>query len=268
MSDEYPVPFRHAALALDSVGVPLWEQGALDEEFQFASVTKLLTALGVHLAAQDGLLRLDQPAGPEGSTVAHLLAHASGLGPRGDGTRTAARVGMRRIYSDQGYELLGRIVEEATGDPQWVKHRLLEPLGAGGISTEGSPAWGAKGTARALSLVLFELLSPSILDPETVDAFRSPAFPGLRGVLPGYGTQEKNLWGLGPEISSGKSPHWTGPDTSPETFGHFGVSGSFLWVDPETERGALFLGEEPFGDWHKENWGKLSSELALADPAR
>ena len=53
----------------------------------------------------------------------------------------------------------------------------------------------------------------------------------LAGVLPGYGRQTPNDWGLGCEIRDHKSPHWTAPENSPETFGHFGQSGSFLWVD-------------------------------------
>ena len=62
---------------------------------------------------------------------------------------------------------------------------------------------------------------------------RTVQFPGLVGVLPGFGRQEPNDWGLGFELRDGKSPHWTGSRNSPRTFGHFGRSGTFLWVDPE-----------------------------------
>lgn len=261
MTASYPVPFQHAIIAADSEGNPLWEQGDLGETFPFASVTKLLTALGAHLAVQDGHLRLDQPAGPEGSTLAHLLAHASGLSSEGDGSRVHARVGSRRIYSDQGYEVVGKLTERATGNPNWTKERLLDPLGADGITIPGTPAWSGQGSALDLSLVLQELLRPELLTQETYQAFRSPAFPSLRGVLPGYGSQEKNLWGLGPEIRDHKDPHWMGNLASPSTFGHFGVSGSFLWADPERNLGAVFLGAEPFGPWHKENWAQLNDRI-------
>ena len=53
------------------------------------------------------------------------------------------------------------------------------------------------------------------------------------GVLPGFGRMEPNDWGLGLELRDGKHPHWTGAHNSPGTFGHFGRSGTFLWVDPE-----------------------------------
>ncbi len=261
MVNEYPVPFPHAVLALDKTGRPLWEQGDLKEKFQFASVTKLLTALGAHLAVQDGQLRLDQPAGPEGSTLAHLLAHASGLAPEGDGTRTAARVGTRRIYSDQGYEVAAKVIEQATGTSRWTEERVLAPLGASDVTIPGSAAWAGQGSASCLSLVLEELLDPQLLNSETYAAFRAPAFPSLRGVLPGYGSQERNLWALGPELRDSKEPHWTGSLAGRNTFGHFGVSGSYLWVDPDREVGALFLGSEPFGQWHKENWGHLNDQI-------
>ena len=59
------------------------------------------------------------------------------------------------------------------------------------------------------------------------------AFPGLAGVLPGFGRFEPNDWGLGFELRDDKRPHWTGTGNSPRTFGHFGAAGTFLWVDPD-----------------------------------
>src|SRR5580658_10957729 len=55
--------------------------GDLDAVSDWASVTKLLVALGVLVEAEQGVVDLDDPAGPVGSTVRHLLSHASGLGP-------------------------------------------------------------------------------------------------------------------------------------------------------------------------------------------
>src|SRR5580693_6233909 len=53
--------------------------GPADQPFRWASVTKLLVALAALDATQRGLVELDEPAGPPGSTIRHLLAHASGL---------------------------------------------------------------------------------------------------------------------------------------------------------------------------------------------
>ena len=74
-------------------------------------------------------------------------------------------------------------------------------------------------------------------------------FPGLVGVLPGFGRQEPNDWGLGFELRDGKSPHWTGTRNSPGTFGHFGRSGTFLWVDPDARVALGCLTDLDFGDW-------------------
>src|SRR5256885_7873017 len=46
---------------------------------RIASVSKLLAGMAALVAVEEGTVDLDEPAGPEGSTVRHLLAHASGL---------------------------------------------------------------------------------------------------------------------------------------------------------------------------------------------
>ena len=42
--------------------------------------------------------------------------------------------------------------------------------------------------------------------------------------------------------------------TSPRTFGHFGGSGTFLWVDPDRGIACAALTTREFGDWAKEAW--------------
>jgi CubicO group peptidase (beta-lactamase class C family) len=56
-----------------------WVRGPTGRELAWASVTKPFTAMATLIAAEEGIIDLDEPAGPEGSTVRHLLAHASGL---------------------------------------------------------------------------------------------------------------------------------------------------------------------------------------------
>ena len=93
--------------------------------------------------------------------------------------------------------------------------------------------------------------------------------PELSGILPGYGMQRPNDWGLGFELRDGKSPHWTGSRNSARTFGHFGQAGTFLWVDPELRLGCVVLTDRQFGDWAKPLWPALSdalvSEIAPGD---
>lgn len=83
-------------------------------------------------------------------------------------------------------------------------------------------------------------------------------FPGVNGVLPGFGVQRPNDWGLGFEIRDGKSPHWTGSANSPATFGHFGQSGTFLWVDPVADLALVALTDRDFGDWTYALWPAIS----------
>ncbi len=70
-----------------------------------------------------------------------------------------------------------------------------------------------------------------------------------------------SAWGLGFEIRDGKAPHWTGSRNSPGTFGHFGQSGSFLWVDPEAGVACASLADRDFGDWAKQAWSRLSDDV-------
>ena len=58
---------------------------------RLASVSKPVTALATLVAAEEGVVDLDEPAGPPGSTVRHLLAHASGLPFEGEVADRAAR---------------------------------------------------------------------------------------------------------------------------------------------------------------------------------
>ncbi len=82
-------------------------------------------------------------------------------------------------------------------------------------------------------------------------------FPGLSGVVPDLGRFDPNDWGLGFELRDGKSPHWTGTRNSARTFGHFGGSGTFLWIDPEAGLACCCLTDLEFGPWAKEAWPRV-----------
>ena len=94
----------------------------------------------------------------------------------------------------------------------------------------------------------------------------SVQFPGLAGVLPDLGRFDPNDWGLGFELRDAKTPHWTGTANSPRTFGPFGGSGTFLWVDPEPGLALACLTDRDFGEWAKEAWPRLSDDV-LAENA-
>ena len=145
---------------------------------------------------------------------------------------------------------------------------VLEPLGMASVLIPGSPAHSGEGSARDLSLFARELAAPRLVSSALAERARTPVLPGLDGVLPGYGRQAPNPFGLGVEVRGNKSPHWTGKGNSPRTFGHFGQSGSFIWVDPVAGRQAVFLGAEPFGPVHRRTWPALGDQiLALQTPS-
>jgi CubicO group peptidase (beta-lactamase class C family) len=113
-----------------------------------------------------------------------------------------------------------------------------------------------------LARVAFELLAPSgLLHPTTLADAASVQYPGLRGVLPGFGPQDPNDWGLGLEIRGTKHPHWTGARNSPRTYGHFGQSGSMLWVDPDARIALVALADQPFGPWATHAWPELADAV-------
>jgi CubicO group peptidase (beta-lactamase class C family) len=225
--------------------------------FAWASVTKLATAVAMLVAAEEGVVDLDEPAGPPGATFRQLLAHASGL-PFEHGA-PIARPGQRRIYSNYGFEVAAALVAERAEMPFDVY--FAHVWQGTGMRLAGSAGSGASGTLRDLLELARELQQPRRIAAETLAEAASVQFPGLVGVLPGFGRQEPNDWGLGLELRDGKSPHWTGGRNSPGTFGHFGRSGTFLWIDPAAGIALGCLTDRAFGDWAADAWPRLSDAV-------
>jgi CubicO group peptidase (beta-lactamase class C family) len=252
-------PAENVAAAVVSPEGLVYMRGERGREFRWASITKLLTAEALLVALEEGILDLDEPAGPEGSTIRHLAAHASGLPT--DGTVPISRPGARRIYSNTGIDLLaeriGTAAEMTFGE--YLRAAVTGPLGLPALA--GSPAAGFRGTIEDLAALAHELLAPRLVAPETLAEAVSVQYPGLNGVLPGFGRQDPNDWGLGFELRDGKRPHWTGSRNSPRTFGHFGASGTFLWVDPEARLALAVLTDLDFGDWALEAWPRLADAV-------
>ena len=271
----FPVAVVASELDADGRTRTLIEAGEVDEIFPFASVTKPIVAWSALVAVERGLLDLEAPAGAgtargsagagaavlPGATVRHLLAHTSGIAFDSDAVLAAP--GTRRIYSNRGIELLGERLEEATATPleTWIETTVLEPLGMSSVLVPGSPAHSGEGSARDLAVFARELAAPRLVGADLAAEATSVAFPGLDGVLPGYGRQAPNDFGLGVEVRGRKHPHWTGTANSPATFGHFGQSGSFVWVDPVARRQAVFLGAQPFRRAHVTQWPELSDQI-------
>jgi CubicO group peptidase (beta-lactamase class C family) len=250
-----------AVAVVDASGVVVDRHGPQDRPFQLASVTKLLSTYAVLLAVQEGALDWDLPAGPPGATVRHLLAHTSGLAY--DTPRVSAAPGTQRIYSNTGFVALADAVASSSGIPfaDYLTEGVFQPLGMSSSQLVGSAAAGAVSTCADLARFAAELQAPTLLAPQILAEATQVAFPGLDGLMPGFGMQRPNDWGLGFELRDHKSPHWTGSRNSPETFGHFGRSGTFLWVDPMAGAACIALTTRDFGPWARDAWPLFSDEV-------
>ena len=145
-------PAEHAAAGVVRAGGVVATHGDTERLYRWASITKLVTALAVLVAAEEGVVDLDEPAGPDGSTVRHLLAHASGL-PFDRHGSTLARPGTRRIYSNVGFEQVAEHVAQAAEMPfaDYLREAVLEPLGMTRSELRGSPAADRGGRSTTCS---------------------------------------------------------------------------------------------------------------------
>jgi CubicO group peptidase (beta-lactamase class C family) len=263
--DGWDVPF--AAAGVTEAEATLATRGDTTRSVLLASVSKPVTALATLVAAEEGIVDLDEPAGPPGSTVRHLLAHASGLPFQGDAP--IAPPGRRRIYSNEGFGVLGAHVGLRAEMPfaDYVRLAVCVPLVLA-LDPEGHPGAGMHACLDDVLALGRELLSPRLVAEETHAEMVSVQFPGLDGVLPGFGRFSPLDWGLGVELKTTKQGHWSGSLTSAATFGHFGGSGTFLWVDPVAGAACACLTTREFGAWAKEAWPRLSEAVMLELEAR
>ena len=200
--DDWPVDFA-AACAVDSAGTT-HTRGDTARVVRLASVSKPVAALALLVAAEEGVVDLDEPAGPPGSTVRHLLAHTSGL--PFEGGEPIARPGHRRIYSNAAYAVLAEHLAGRAEMPfaQYAREAVCEP---------------------------------------------------------DHGRFDPLDWGLGVQLNT-RPPSWMGSRTSLGTFGHFGGTGTFLWVDPEARIVLAVLTDRGFGEWAKEAWPPFADAVA------
>jgi CubicO group peptidase (beta-lactamase class C family) len=252
--DSWDVAF--AAAGVTSATATLATRGDIRHAVRLASVSKPVSALATLVAAEEGVIDLDERVGPTGATVRHLLAHASGLPFEGE--TPIAPPGRRRIYSNEGFAVLGAHLAAAAemAFVDYARAAVCEPLGIS-LDPSGHPGAGMHGSVADILAFGRELLSPTLVAAETHAEMVTVQFPGLDGVLPDFGRFSPLDWGLGVELKGDKPDHWSGSLTSPATFGHFGGSGTFLWVDPERGLACTVLTTRPFGEWAKAAWPPL-----------
>ena len=230
--------------------------GDTERLYRLASLTKPMVAWAVMIGVEEGIVALDAPlrfaTAPDGVTLRHLLAHAGGFGF--DGDEPIAPPARRRIYSNSGIERAADELAGAAGIAfaDYLREAVWEPLGMSSSTLDGSPAHGARANSSDAVLFVSEMLHPRLLAGETYRDVISTQFAGLAGIVPDVGRFDPCPWGLGVEIRGDKSPHWTGRANSSQTFGHFGGSGTMMWVDPSIDAGVVALSDRPFLDWRDE----------------
>src|SRR3954454_4488599 len=160
--DNWPVP--HAAVAVVGPEGVLDRRGETSRVMPLASVTKPIAAYATLIAVEEGALELDEPAGPPGATVRHLLAHTAGYA-FDSGAPALSAPGAKRIYSNQGFEVLQAHVERRTDIPfgQYVAEAVFQPLGMADSALPGSAAFSASSSVEDLARFARELLAPTLI---------------------------------------------------------------------------------------------------------
>jgi beta-lactamase class C len=261
---------RITVVGCDIHGAPLNEQSL----FPTASLTKLAVAQAVLRLVDAGALELDAPirqllpeALPEdGVTVRRLMCHTAGvpempLSTAGDWaeirrscleTPVQHAPGTRVLYSNQGYGLLGIVLERIAGASfgQALRALVFEPLGLDAHVADALPREPVQGwrfrvlpaggvfmtVQAALSLVeTFRdppsgYLAPSLLAEAVLD--QTGGVPG--GIGPRL-QWTRCPWGLGPEIRGDRYSPWIPRSAGASSFGHAGASGCVAWCDPEAD---------------------------------
>jgi CubicO group peptidase (beta-lactamase class C family) len=243
----WPVP--HVSAAVLRGGRVVATVGDADRVQQLASISKPMAAWAMLVAVEEGVVELDQPVGQPGCTLRHLLAHAGGY--PFDGDDPIARPEATRMYSNTGFELAARMVENAAGIAfaDYLHEAVFAPLGMQSSELRGSAAHGVHSNLADTCRFVAEVMRPTLIHADTAADARRTHYPTLAGIVPGVGRYEQCPWGLGFEVRGTKQPHWTGTTNSPRTYGHFGGSGTMFWVDPDRDLGLVALADRDFDQW-------------------
>lgn len=247
-------PVSTVAVAVIDHSENLHLYGDPQAEFRLASVSKLMAAWATLVAVEDGSVNLEDEIGQPGCTLRHLLSHAGGYGF--DSKEAIINPERKRVYSNTGYELIAEHVSSATkfGFADYLDESVFKPLGMNSSRLSGSAARDVNATLGDLVIFMGELRRPTLIASSTFLDATSSQYPELEGLVPGVGRFNPCPWGLGPELRGAKQPHWTATRNSSSTFGHFGGSGTFLWVDPVANVACCALADLEFGEWSLTHW--------------
>ena len=247
-------PATHAAAGVIDQFGNVHTHGNTEMQFRLASVSKVMTAWATLIAVEDGTTSLDAEVGQHGRTLRQLLAHAGGYGF--DAVEPIVSAERKRIYSNTGYEMIAQHIAQASGIEfdEYLFEAVFAPLQMTSSELLGSAAKDVHATLADVALFAAEMRQPTLIARETYAQATSVQFGELEGVVPGLGRYSPCPWGLGPEIRGAKHPHWTATRNSSTTFGHFGGSGTFVWVDPVANVACFALADREFDEWALSAW--------------
>ena len=264
----WPVP--HVSAAVLRAGEVVATVGDPTRVQRLASISKPMAAWGILVAVEEGIVTLDQPAGQPGCTLRHLLAHAGGYPFEGEQPIAAPEV--TRTYSNSGFSLAARTVEDAAGITfaDYLHEAVFAPLAMTSSALRGSAATGVRSNLDDTCRFVAEVMRPTLLHESTAADAQRTHYPDLAGMVPGVGRYAQCPWGLGFEVRGDKTPHWTGTTNSPRTVGHFGGAGTMFWVDPERDLALVALADREFDEWSETAlrvWPELSDAVIAGSAA-
>ena len=135
-------------------------------------------------------------------------------------------------------------------------------------SCDGSAGLGRVGDARRPA----RARAASCWRPRASRPRRSPrrgtcSSRGSPACCPGSAARSRTTGGSASSCATASRRTGRARATAPSTFGHFGRSGTFLWVDPDAGLALGCLTDLAFGDWAADAWPRLS-DAVLAEVRR
>lgn len=271
---------------------------AVDARYDLASLTKpYATALSVHRLIEQGRLTLEtrvKEVFPEFTggnrelvTIGHLLAHESGL-PAGVSsvrvsenparfpaivlsTALSQKPGVKFVYSDAGYQLLGLIVEKVSGKKlgDFASDEIYRPLGLSntgyGATSASVPSVNCGACARKPHDPVARAVYPNTVGHAGLYSTARELAQIQQIILRDGRTEEGAVFFLKETISRLMKPFGltirslgfdlTSPYANaprgllfPEgvSFGHTGYTGTSTWTDPTTGKFVILLTNRTF----------------------
>jgi len=309
---------KHSAYGFSSL-YPHRERMTIDKLFDLASLTKVIaTTTLVMKLIERGILDLDDSVerylpefkggGKSYVTLRHLLTHTSGLPAhlplwelvekREEVYKYICRVkleykpGEKVVYSDLGFILLGKIVEDVSGLrlDELASQEIFEPLGMRDtffnppsdlvercVVTEKCPvrkrflrgevhdenSWfmgGVAGHAGLFSTAYDVALFGEMIRREgTLCGVRILSTPSMDTMRRSYTDGLNSRRGLGWLLKSAGSP--SGSLTSQDSFGHTGFTGTSLWIDPKYELTIVLLSNRVHPSRERRDFLRLRPKL-------